>query len=323
MSIIRLGIHIEDPSSVAVVFDSIQVWRSIDGVNGTYVQMTADEEERPYVDGTTNGPWALNGRTLQVTFDNSETVTSFQFTGTDPIDLATVIATINDVLADVASEVLDEDGDGTGRLKISSPTGGTSASVDISSNSTASLLGLDGTKVNGKAGRPLIGVTTEEYSFFDYDGAEEYWYKTRYYNSRTGAASEYSDPMRGLPEEVLPSSAFRECFVYLADATGAPLVGRRVILVPTGQALVENENDETYAILTSVDRITLTTNDAGFASTELVIGQRFKIFVEGTTFHREVTIPMGNTGLNLMTAAAAADDPFTIVTTPPTLIRMT
>lgn len=319
MSIVRLDIHVDTPIDTAVLYDSIQVWRSPDqdGDPEPYVEITAQEEERAFVDGEEEGPWDLNGLILTVTVDGgpSKIIT---LSGANPIDLATVLDTINDVAPGLASE----SGEDTGLIRLTSPTYGTRSSIVVTPSTAATRLGLSTDKVNGKSAYPLLSQTTESYSFVDYDGVDSYWYKTRFYNTRTGAVSEFSSPRRGAVPDVIPDSSLVLCYVYLADGTGAPIVDRRILLVPTGQVQITNDNDQVYGILPGVDRITLTTDDSGYAETNLVRGQRFKMFIEGTTFHREVTIPAVVTELNLLTAAASADDPFTIVESPPMPIRV-
>jgi hypothetical protein len=320
MSIVRLKIHVDTPIDTAVLYDTIQVWRSPDqdGIPEPFVELGAQEDERAFLDGTEEGPWNLNGLLLTVTVDGGPSKV-ISFSGTNPIDLATVLDQIEEIAPGLASES-EED---AGTVRLMSPIYGTRSSIVITPSTAATRLGLSTSKVNGKTGYPLLAQTTEEYEFVDYDGAEDSWYKTRFYNTQTGAVSSFSTPRRGAIPDVVPASSLLRCFIYLADGTGEPIVGRRIILVPTGQVQVTNDDDQVYGVLSSVDRIILTTDDAGFAEKNLIRGQTFKVFIEGTPFQREVTIPSTGTELNLLTAASTADDPFTIVESPPMPIRMT
>lgn len=318
MSVVRLDIHVDHPIDTAVLYTSIQVWRSPDqlGAPTPYVEIAAESQTKASLDGNEEGPWDLNGLSLVITVDSGP-ATVVQFSGSSLV-LADVLAAINDEFPGLASE----SGEDTGLLRLTSPTYGTPSSIQVTASTAATRLGLAVEKVNGKGAYPLLAQTTEEYEFVDFDGDEAYWYKTRFYNTRTGAVSEFSSPRRGAVPDVIPDSSLVLCYVYLADGTGAPIVDRRIILVPTGQVQITNDNDQVYGILPGVDRIILTTDDSGYAETNLVRGQRFKMFIEGTTFHREVTIPAVVTELNLLTAAASADDPFTIVESPPMPIRV-
>lgn len=318
MSVVRLDIHVDQPIDTAVLYTSIQVWRSPDrlGVSSPYVEIAAESQTNAFLDGGEVGPWDLNGLSITITVDAGP-ATVVQFAGSALV-LSDVINTINEAFPGLASE----SGEDTGLLRLTSPTYGTPSSIQVTASTAATRLGLTISKVNGKGAYPLLAQTTEEYEFVDFDGDDAYWYKTRFYNTKTGAVSEFSAPQRGAVPDVVPESSLVLCFVYLADGTGSPIVGRRVILIPTGQVQITNDVDQVYGILSSVDRITLITDDAGYAETNLVRGQTFKMFIEGTTFHREVAILAVGAELNLLTAAAAADDPFTIVETPPLLIRV-
>lgn len=318
MSVVRLTIGVDDPIDTATLYDSIQVWRADESDDPLVYQDITNESSIPaFVDGTSIGPWNLSGQTLVFVLDNGETK-SVSFTGANPFSLAAVLYHINRLFPGIASEAPHN----TGCLRLSSLTPGTSSSLLVSSSFAATSLGLPTGRVNGKGARPLLSQTTETYSFVDLDGAEFYWYKTRFFNKTTGSFSEFSEPRRGEVLEVLPDDSLLRCFVYLADGMGAPIVGRRVILVPMGQLLVTNLETETYGILQSVDRLTMITNESGYAEANLVRGQRFKMFIEGATLQREIVIPATGTSLNLLQAATTADDPFTIVTAPRMLVRM-
>lgn len=319
MSVVRMDIHVDNPVDTAVVFDVIQVWRSSDedGDPAPFSQITALEATRATLVGSEEGPWNLNGLTLTVRVDGGPT-TVIPFSGSNPIGLADVLETLNEAIPGLASE----SGEDTNLLRLTSPTFGTRSSIVVTSSTAATLLGLSISKVNGKAASPLLAQTTEEYPFVDYDGDAALWYRTRFYNSTTGAASDFSASRRGSPPDVIPAARLLLCHICLADGTGAPIANRRVILVPTGQVQITNDEAQVYGILSSVDRITLVTDDAGYAEKNLVRGQTFKVFIEGTPFQREVTIPSTGSALNLLTAASTADDPFTIVESPPMPIRV-
>jgi hypothetical protein len=77
----------------------------------------------------------------------------------------------------------------------------------------------------------VLGVST--YTYYDESGAATYWYKTDYYNTATGAASEKSDPVLGDDAEVLEGimtvDELKDVFlvgVDLTDDTGTPYPDR-------------------------------------------------------------------------------------------------
>lgn len=315
MTIIDFTINVDNAGNISSLYDRIQVWRSPDNI-ASYVDITADESTAASLDGSVASPWAISGQELEVILDGADPV-SVTFTGTNPLTLAQVLDQINAVFPDLASEVPTD----TGRVRLTSATTGTQSILELS-GAAATTLGLSAVRKNGKAARPLLAASTQLYEFRDYDGADLYYYKTRYYNSETGAVSVFSEPHQGNPSTDFPSSAFLLCFLYLADGTGKAIVGRRIIFVPTGQLQVTDNNDNVYGILTTVDRIEVATNDVGYAEVSLAKGQTFKVFIEGSTLQRQFTVPSTGTSLNILTALTTADDPFTIVTSPPMPIRM-
>jgi hypothetical protein len=319
MSVVRMDIHVDNPVDTAVVYDLIQVWRSPDedGDPTPFVQITAPAATQAVLNGNEEGPWNLNGLTLTVTVDGGPSI-GIGFSGTNPLALSQVLEIINEEIPGFATE----NGENTNLLRLTSPTYGTRSSIAVTASMAATLLGLSVSRANGKAASPLLAQTTEEYTFVDYDGDAAFWYRTRYYNSATGSASAFSPSRRGSVPDVLPASSLLLCHIYLADGAGLPIANRRVVLVPTRQVQITNDSDQVYGILSSVDRIVMTTNDSGYAEQNLVRGQTFKVFIEGTPFQREVTIPATGSSLNLLTAASTADDPFTIVDSPPMPIRV-
>jgi hypothetical protein len=69
-----------------------------------------------------------------------------------------------------------------------------------------------------------------------------------------------------------------------------------------------------------VNRIEVFTDQNGRAAVTLVKGQVLKVFIEGTTFQREFTVPTAD--FDVMTVATSRPDPLSIVETPPMPIRV-
>jgi hypothetical protein len=312
--------HVEDLDSVMSVFDQIQVWKSPDelGAPTPYVEITAASPTKATIDGTVVGPWALDGKTLIVTLNNGEPIT-IEFSGTDPLNINQVIATINAIFSGLAKEVPTD----TNKIRLESSTTGTASALQVSGTAVA-VLGFSTGKVNGRAARMNLTAPTTEYEFRDFDGLETDWYKTRYFSSATGTVSSYSEPTQGNPVVVIPAAALLRCFVFLADGAGRPVVDRRIIFIPISKVTVADNLGNLYGSLPSVDRIVGVTDEKGFAELFMVRGQTFKVFFEGTTFQREITIPTDPlvTELNVLEAMSTALDPFTIVQSPPMPIRV-
>lgn len=313
MATIDFNIHVDDAADIAALFDRIQVWRA-SSQNGTYLDITSDVSLPALLYGSVVGPWNLNGTTLTVILNMADPV-DINFTGTNPFQLGTVIAQVNAVIPGLASEIPTD----TNKLKLTSSVVGTQSTLQVS-GTAISVLGLQSTKVNGKGARPLIGSSTDDYLFRDFDGDNTFWYKTRYYNSVTGAVSAFSTPQMGGPGTGLVGSFVVTGKIALAALDGTPTVGRRIIFVPTGSQVVADGGGNNYGVLPSVDRITVTTDPSGQATVKLVKGQRLKVFIEGTTFQREFVVP--TTDFDILTVATVQPDPLSIVTTPPFPIRL-
>lgn len=316
MAIIDFTIHVDNPDDIYALFDRIQVWRSPDqgGSPTPYSEITANEPTAAVVDGTIAGPWNLNGKVLTVLLDAADPK-DVTFTGSNPLTLQTVISQINAVFPGLASEVPTD----TGKIRLASSLAGTQSIIEAIGDATT-VLGISNAHTNGKGPRPLISATTEDYLFRDYDGLNTYWYKTRYYNSVTGAVSLFSSPRKGGLGSALSGSLVVTGTVAVADLTGAPVPGIRIIFVPILSQLTANTDSINYGIFPSVNRIEVLTNSDGQASCSFVIGQRVKMFIEGTMFHREFTVPDEN--FDVLSLAIEEPDPFGIVAAPPMAIKV-
>jgi len=311
LPIITLNIEIFNLSTILGLYDKIQIFRSIDGVNGTYSEITAVDDTAPSITGSIAGPWNLVGKTLTVVA-NGGTPFSCTFTGTDPLDLATVLYQLNNNLSPcIASKV-----PGANRVLITSKLVGTGASL-VFSGTAAAVLGISTTKVNGLAHRLSIKDPTIKYIFNDLDGDISYFYKTRYYNSVADVGESLSAPFQGALASVLDLGNLSTSTVKIANALGDPIVGRRIIFVPMSVQLVDD-----YMLLPTQDRLIFYTDSSGIAVITVAKGMRFKVFLEGTGYNREITIPNTDT-FDLFNLMSDAPDTFTIVQLPPMPIRNT
>lgn len=317
MPIIELEIEVADVGQVVSLFDRLQVFRSPDedGDPTPFSLITALESTSATLDGDEEGPWNLNGLSLSIVIDEADAVT-VSFSGSNPFSLATVKGAVH---AEAPSLVVGEVPSGTNRLRLVSPSSGTK-SVLQASGSAASVLGLSTSRVNGKTASPLLSVNTELYTFTDFDGQPTHWYKARYLNSETGAVSDLSSAFQGGPGTALTSSVLSVGKIAIADATGSPIAGRRIIFVPVSSQVVSDGSGNNYGVLPSVDRIITTTDKNGRAVISLVKGQKVKVFIEGTTFQREFVVP--NVDFDILTVASTQPDPLSIVNTPPLAIRV-
>lgn len=316
MSVTKLVIDVDNLPSVLARFTCFQVWRSVDksGSPTPYSEITAASDSRAQRDGTIEGPWNLNGLSLSIVLDGGDPFV-VTFSGTNPIQLQDVLDQINDVKTGLAIETEPD----ANTISILSPTTGTGSSVQVTGSAT-SVLGLATTKTNGKKERPIFGTTIEQYTFLDLDGDSSYWYKVRYFSSSTGAVSEFSAPHQGIPETVTPSDTKVLATANLMDGAGRPISKRRFIFVPMGQITATGTGGNPFVSLSSVDRIEAFTDEAGHMEISLLIGQTFRVFVEGSSFHRDFVVPEDD--FDLFEVVSSAPDAFSIQQAPPMPIRV-
>lgn len=306
-NIIFIDLDIVDTEKTLLLFDSIQIWRSIDNIE-PYTQLTADEEIPAIADGTISGTWNLENTTLTIIKNSADPIT-MTFTGSNPFDLQTVINQINLKFPSIARQ----QGANINKLRLVSDVVGLSSNLTIS-GSAVSILGLPTTKLIGKCHRVELTYPTNKYRFYDLDGAPTYYYKARFYNKLNKTVSPFTNPIRATIAPVLDNTQLVTASITLSDNVGNPIEGRRIILVP-----IVTKRVSSIALLSTQDRIILKTNQFGFASTKLVKGTTIKCFFEGTGFEREIIVP--DTDFDILTATTQYPDPFNIVSPPPLLIR--
>jgi len=306
--IVFIEIKVVDPEKTLLLFDTIQVWRSVDNIQ-PYTELTAKDDLPAIINGTIDGTWALNTKTLTVVKNSADPIT-VTFTGADPWDLQSVINKINLQIPKLASQA----GTNINRLRLTSDISGLASNLTIS-GTAASVLGLSTTRVIGAAHRPDLTTPTNTYYFYDVDGQPTYYYKIRFYNSLNGAVSVFTTPVQGRIQPILQAGDLVTASVTLSDETGMPIEGRRIILVP-----ITDKKVGIASLMNTQNRIILTTNQYGFASTKIAKGITVRVFFEGSGFSREITTP--TVDFDILTVATTYPDPFNIVTTPPLVIRV-
>lgn len=317
MAVITVDILVNSLEDVLEFFDRIEVHRSITVENGTYVELTDLEgPTAAIIDGSEDGSFNLNGLTLDILLDGEATAESVLFEGTDPIDLATIIEQINEVVPTLASEVPSS----TNRLRLTSVMEGTISSITITAGAAATVLGLSSTKVNGKERRITIIDPTTMYQLFDKDGLNEYWYKTRFSNSESVLVSEFSIPHQGGVDSAVPVSQLVKGTIYLVNGLGLPIIGNRLIFIPMIRGVVASTS---YNVIPGFySRAEVLTNGAGYAEANLIRGITYRMILEGTSLVREFVAPLLGDTFDLMTVTGTTPDPYDIAQTPPRPIKM-
>lgn len=314
MLAVKLDIVVNDLSEILDLYNRIEVHRSTTEL-GTYIELTdVSGPTSAVVDGTLSSWGILSGLVLQLLLDGFPVSVTLPIL--DPMPLQSIIDAINEV-ANIASEVPTN----TNRLRLTSSTHGTSSALEIITGTVATILGLSTVKVNGKERRIRLTSPTTMYSFFDKDGDNTFWYKTRFSNTDNSNVSNFSDARQGNTDLIVPPSRLVKGTIDLVDGLGRPVVGRRIIFIPNFATAIPTT---TAWVVPGFDaRIEILTNEAGHASANLLRNITYKVVIEGTSFIREFTIPDNNTSFNILSIAGSSPDIFDIVQTPLRPIKMT
>lgn len=317
MPLESLDIVVSNLQEVLQFFDRIEVHRSTTGISGSYSEITNLDVPLPAVlDGSTVGPFTLNGLALTLNLDLSTTPTVITFSGSDPIDLLTVINQVNAVVPGLASQVPTN----TGRLRLTSTITGTGSAIVVTAGSAATALGLSTTKVNGKERRLRIVDPTVFYKFFDKDGDDTFWYKTRYSSTQSNVLSSFSQPRRGNISTIIADANLVQITASLTSGNGNPVVNRRLIYIPT---IPFNVPSTQYNVIPGFDaRVEVLTDQAGYATVQLIQGATYRVAIEGTNYIREFVAPTSTGPFDLFAVIGTTPDPFDIVQVPPRPIRM-
>lgn len=304
MTSIAVTIAVDDATTALESYDQIQVHRSMDGVGGTYEDITADTPSAAAIAGTIDAPFTLNGLDLTIRVDGGANQTA-TIEEADPVFIDPLVTELNEKLTDVTVS-----NGGTGNILFTSDRTGTQSIVEIVSGTGLAALGLTAADVvTGKDRRLVIQDNYTEFTFVDNGGDTSYFYKIRFYNSDTGVTSDFSDTIPA--EQVSPISAnLITAEVDLVGLDGQPLAEKIITIsnVYNPDYLVVS----TYGVFGNV--VTLTTDASGHGEVDLVMGSTVDVSISGTGVTRRITVPTSGTSFNLMDSVAAADDIFQIQT---------
>lgn len=300
MAVIKLKIYVSNLTNVMTLFDQIQVWRSEDGEDGTYFEITADAATTATLIGTEEGPFTLNGKTLKVNINggSEQTIT---FVSADPINITDLVSFINGL---AISGLLADDHSGS--LCLYTVATGTGATLEITGGTALTELGFeDGDKDNGEDERIDLDSDTSYYEYDDQSGDSENYYKVRYYDSVTFAVSSYGDPVQGDVGSIVPPSDLVKGYSVLAKMNGQPSVGTAVIFY---NVFIPPLTIGDIGIIGREIRVE--TDADGYFETMLIKGSIVDVTISGTGIVRRITVP--DADFNVMSAVAVADDNFQI-----------
>lgn len=301
MAVIKLTIYVANLTNAMSLFDEIQIWRSVSGIGGTYEEITDNGIQPAEMTGTETAPFTLNGLSLDLKV-NAGSEQTVNFVTADPINIDDVVDILNDDLTDL---VASED---TGAVVLTSDLDGTGASIEITGGSALTELGFTLDQLaQGRDDRLTLTAGVSTYQHDDQGGDTEAYYKTRYYNSATGAVSAFGDPVKGDIGSIITPTELIKGTVSLAELDGRPYVEKRVIFynVRVPPMLIDGS-------LVVGRQVTVETDQAGYAETMLVKGSTVDVTISGTGIVRRITVPSTGTEFDVMGAVAAADDVFQV-----------
>lgn len=288
------------------LYDSIVVWKSTEGSSGPYIRATlpvARGARLPDVDDDApspaiNGPY-INAVGLEGTFTTQDGSFSVTITGSDPLFLSAVATQIQAGSAGrVVAFVV-----GT-QLIVQTSMIGQQAFLEASGDLAAHLLLPIDTRTYGVDNNiPLIDPELR-YSFLDYQGSSDYFYKTNFRSTSSLAESEKTGPFS--PSDVADPTGTAVGYVRLRDGAGRPAQGEeiRIFSLASTQPNVTNIGTDAVAL----------TDAEGYAAFTLLRGVTFQVVVMGTNLVRDVTVPTDEDieTFDLMDAAYGSDDAFTV-----------
>lgn len=301
MAVIKLTITIGNIANAMSLYDKIQVHRSESGELGPFFEITDAAAAAATLLGSQTAPFTLNGLTIKYKVDEGDEE-EITFVTADPINIDDTVDLLNDELVGVTA--LED----TGALRLTSNTTGTGSVLEITGGTALTELGFtSGDRDTGEDERPVLQAGVSEYLYDDQSGDPDFYYKVRYYNSGSGAVSDFGAASKGDVGSILPPSDLIKAIVKLAALDGKPVVGRQVVFynkyVPP---LVLSE------FLIADREVRILTDQLGYAETMLVKGAKVTVTISGTSIVRDIDVPSTGTEFSVNDSVAAADDLFQI-----------
>ena len=193
----NLVLNVPNIAAIISTYNSIKFYRGASDV-GPWEEITDATDLPATLTSINSGPYALNGKTLQVQ-NKSKAVQTVTFSGTDPISIGDTVIAFNTAITQIVAS------NNAGKLKLSTGGFGTEEYLAIVGGTSLVYLGLAGGQwASGQSARvPLIAGQTI-YAFSDPHGQPYHYYIARFYHSGTLAEStEFPVAIEGttLPEQ--------------------------------------------------------------------------------------------------------------------------
>ena len=291
---------------IGLGYTTIEIWQSVDQGN-SYQELTASTPQAAYVDSlqalTT---FQMGGHLLKVIV-NGGTEQSISFSAlTQYWTPQQVVDRINEVVPGLASLSVDI-------VRLTSPTTGRASSVEVIYCDAYDLFPTS-LRVYGQDARIPLVLGTTIYQYSDVSGSTSARYRWRFTADGVNPKSSFSSYVFGSAAPLVDPANLSVCQATFVGLNGQPAKTKLVIVSD------QNPSSTNNLIVTSTAPLQLESDDLGFIQFSLVRGTLVKVAIEGTAFVREFTVPDA-ASFDLLTAMAAAADPFTVQTVPPFLVR--
>ena len=292
---VSLQITVQDGDEALVLFDQVEVWRSVTDTAGPFEELTDDSWRAARIpkDATDLSASPPTGQSvvivgleleLRVDEDDDNDIT-ITFTGTDPLTFATCASQIIAQGGGKVTSYVDDDA----KLVVATTDVGNGATLRVLESDGAAILGLPFDDVQGfsfgKEARIQLVPGQEVYPFTDVRGSGEYFYRTRFRNRLNGTFSEFSQSFSVQQALGISTSNIICGQLDLAGLDGRPLRNIEVCVynafradIVEGKLIAEGQNSKC-------------TDDDGHVEFFLVRGTRVTVAISGTSIVRDIDVP--------------------------------
>jgi hypothetical protein len=272
-------------------FDSLEVWRSRSTLMGPYEPLTSDtwapasipEPGFAPVPSQTGPLVPISGKLLSLLI-NEKTPIQVTFSGSDPISFEAAASQLQSASSGLLTAFAL-----AGDFYIQTTQAGAIASLRVVGGDAASILGLPLKEpesfVFGTDARVPLVHGTVNYQFTDPNGDREFFYKTRFFNTRTRTSSEFSLAFQGASVAGVDLTHLVRATIDVVDVQGNSVAGQSILIYN------RFKGDQVAGTVIAGSPVHLLTDDNGHAETMLVRGVKISMALAGTTLVRDIDVP--------------------------------
>jgi hypothetical protein len=300
---VQLSYFVADPATELLTYNRLRFWRSRTGQDGLYEPATAAAAAPAELEGTSETPHQLNGKTLSFRV-SGVTQVDVLFADPDPVTTTQVVAAITGATALVVAT------DVGGKLHLASVATGSGASIEILECDAAPFLGFDvGQAAVGLDADLVLTAGVHEYLYTDQNSSVDFWYRVELLHSVTAQTKGAGPAFQAGPIGT-PNSTKIWCYIRLTDLGGRPLAGRIVTLLNPFIPNTVVSGASRWGIFRHYAQ--MTTDSEGYAQIRALRGMQVDVAVDGTNFIRRLGIPTTGDSVDLLDPSLVVEDEFGI-----------